>query len=71
MALSTSTLEHLSDAESHLRAAIKSASANESPNIIFLLSKILSELEQVKKFENLMDMLDKQTKDGNNGTFKF
>ena len=71
MALSTQTLDHLLESESHLRAAIKSASSNESPNIIYMLSKILSEIEQVKKFENLMDLLDKQTKDGNNGTFKF
>lgn len=70
MALSSQTLDHLLECESHLRAAIKSASSNESPNIIFMLSKILSEIEQLKKFENLMDILDKQTK-GNNENFKF
>lgn len=71
MSLSSQTLDHLTDAESHLRAAIKSASANESSNIVYMLSKILTEIDQVKKFENLMDMLDQHTKGGGNGTFKF
>ena len=31
MALSKSTLEHLLEAESHIRAAIKSAAVNEKP----------------------------------------
>lgn len=70
MALSSQTLDHLLEAESHLRAALKSASANESSNVIFMLSKILTEIDSVKKFENLMDILDKQTK-GNNENFKF
>lgn len=71
MALSSQTLDHLLESESHLRAAIKSASVNESPVIIQMLSKILLEMEQTKKFENLMDMLNQQSKNGNDGTFKF
>lgn len=61
MSLSQNTLEHLLEAESHLRAAIKSASSNESPNIVLLLSKILSEINQVKKLEDLMDLMEKRS----------
>lgn len=69
--LSPTTIEHLNDAESHLRAALKSASTNESSTVIQMISKILSEIDRVKKFENLMDMLDRHSSGGNNGTFNF
>ena len=68
MALSSATLEHLLEAESHLRAAIKSASVNENPNIVYQLSKILLQMEQTKKIEELMDMLDNR-KPGSSGSF--
>lgn len=60
MSLSSQTLDHLLEAESHLRAAIKSASINENPSVIQMLSRILLELEAIKKFEDLMDLLDQQ-----------
>lgn len=69
--LSPTTIEHLNDAESHLRAALKSASVNENSNVILMISKILAEVDNVKKFENLMDMLQRQTPEGNGGNFKF
>lgn len=68
MALSTQTLEHLLEAESHLRAAIKSAATNEKPMVVQQLSKILLEMERTQKFEQLMDMLEDR-KPGSSGSF--
>jgi hypothetical protein len=68
MALSEQTLEHLLEAESHLRAAIKSAAANEKPLIVKQLSQLLLDMEQCKKFEDLMDMLEDR-KPGSRGNF--
>jgi len=66
--LSKQTLEHLLEAESHLRAAIKFAAINEKPVIIQQLSKILLDIENTKKFEKIMDMLDDR-KPGSSGSF--
>jgi hypothetical protein len=66
--LSKQTLEHLLEAQSHLRAAIKCAATNEKENIIHQLSKILLDIENTKKFEELMDMLDDR-KPGSSGSF--
>lgn len=68
MALSSQTLEHLLEAESHLRAAIKSAATNEKPMVVQQLSKILLEMERTQKFEQLMDMLEDR-KPGSSGSF--
>jgi hypothetical protein len=68
MALSEQTLEHLLEAESHLRAAIKSAASNEKPLVVKQLSQLLLDMEQCKKFENLMDMLENR-KPGSRGNF--
>ncbi len=68
MALSQQTLEHLLEAESHLRAAIKSAATNEKPLIVQQLSKLLLDIEHCKKFEEIMDMLDER-KPGSSGKF--
>jgi len=68
MALSSATLEHLLEAESHLRAAIKSAASNEKPLVVKQLSQLLLDMEQCKKIEELMDILDNR-KPGSNGSF--
>jgi hypothetical protein len=68
MALSKQTLDHLLEAESHLRAAIKSAATNEKPLIVQQLSKLLLDIEHCKKFEEIMDMLDER-KPGSSGKF--
>ena len=47
--LSKATLDHLLEAESHLRAAIKSASTNEKPLVVKQLSQLLLDMEQCKK----------------------
>jgi hypothetical protein len=68
MALSKQTLEHLLEAESHLRAAIKSAAINEKALVVKQLSQLLLDIEQCKKFEEIMDMLDSR-KPGSKGNF--
>lgn len=68
MALSKQTLDHLLEAESHIRAAIKSAAVNEKPLVVQQLSKLLLDIEHCKKFEEIMDMLDGR-KPGSRGSF--
>jgi hypothetical protein len=68
MALSDQTLENLLEAESHLRAAIKSAASNEKPLVVKQLSQLLLDMEQCKKFEDLMDILENR-KPGSSGSF--
>jgi hypothetical protein len=68
MALSKQTLDHLLEAESHLRAAIKSAATNEKPLVVKQISEILLDIEKCKKFEEIMDMLDNR-KPGSSGNF--
>jgi len=68
MALSKQTLDHLLEAESHIRAAVKSAATNEKPMVVHQLAKILMDMEHCKKFEQMMDMLDNR-KHGSRGNF--
>ncbi len=68
MALSKQTLEHLLEAESHLRAAIRNAATNEKPLVVKQLSQLLLDMEQCKKFEEIMDMLDNR-RPGSKGNF--
>jgi hypothetical protein len=58
MALSQQTLDNLLEAESHVRAAIKSAAVNETPLVVKQLSDILLSMEQTKKYDEILDMLD-------------
>ena len=66
--LSKQTLEHLLDAESHIRSAIKSAATNESPMTVQHLSKLLVDIEHCRNFEKIMDMLENRNP-GSNGSF--
>lgn len=68
MALSKQTLDHLLEAESHLRAAIRVAATSEKPLVVQQLSKLLLDMEQCKKFEEIMDMLENR-KPGSRGSF--
>lgn len=68
MALSQTTLDNLLESESYLRAAIKSAAVNEKPLVVKQLSDILIAMEQCKKFDEIMDMID-QRKPGSSGQF--
>ena len=68
MALSSATLEHLLEAESHLRAAIRTAASSEKPLVVKQLSQLLLDIEQCKKIEEIMDMLETR-KPGSKGNF--
>ena len=68
MALSQTTLDNLLESESYLRAAIKSAAVNEKPLVVKQLSDILINMEQCKKFDEIMDLIDNR-KDGSSGQF--
>tara|TARA_B100001113_G_scaffold252961_1_gene208546 strand:+ start:412 stop:603 length:192 start_codon:yes stop_codon:yes gene_type:complete len=62
MALSKQTLDYLLEAEGSIRAAIKSAAINEKPLVVTQISKLLYDLESLKEFENLMDMVEDHNK---------
>ena len=58
MALSEQTLDHLLEAEGNIRAAIKCAAVNEKPLVITQISKLLYDIEHMKEFENLQDIVE-------------
>ena len=58
MALSQQTLDHLLEAESHLRAAVRCSATNEKPMVITQLSQLLMDIERVREFEKLQDIVD-------------
>ena len=58
MALSQQTLDYLLEAEGSIRSAIKSAAINEKPLVITQISKLLYDIESMKEFENLMDVVE-------------
>tara|TARA_B100000579_G_scaffold77821_1_gene60362 strand:- start:85 stop:285 length:201 start_codon:yes stop_codon:yes gene_type:complete len=58
MALSKQTLDYLLEAEGSIRSAIKSAAINEKPLVITQISKLLYDIESMKEFENLMDVVE-------------
>lgn len=57
MALSKQTLEPLQEAQGLVRAAVKSAAANEDPAVVHMLSKILCEMENAKQFDQFLDLM--------------
>ena len=58
MALSEQTLDHLLEAEGNIRSALKSAAVNENPLVITQISKLLYDIESMKEFENLQDIVE-------------
>ena len=58
MAFSQQTLDHLLEAESSLRAAVRSAATNEKPIVVTQLSQLLMDIERVREFEKLQDIVD-------------
>ena len=58
MTLSQQTLEPLEEAQGCIRAAIKSASVNEKPIVVHQLSKLLMDIEHVKTFDGIMDIME-------------
>ena len=57
MALSQQTLDYLLEAEGNIRSAIKSAAVNEKPLVVNQISKLLYDIESLKEFENLQDIV--------------
>ena len=58
MALSEQTLDHLIEAEGSLRAAVRCAATNEKPIVVTQLSQLLMDVERVREFEKLQDIVD-------------
>ena len=62
MALSQQTLDYLLEAEGSIRSAIKCADVNENPLVVTQVSKLLMDIEHIKSFEDLRDLLDSPAK---------
>ena len=58
MALSEQTIDHLLEAEGCIRSALKCAAVNEKPLVITQISKILYDIEHLKEFEKLQDIVE-------------
>ena len=58
MALSQQTQDHLLEAEGSLRAAVRCAATNEKPIVVTQLSQLLMDVERVREFEKLQDIVD-------------
>ena len=58
MALSQQTIDYLLEAEGSIRSALKSAAVNEKPLVINQISKLLYDIESLKEFEKLQDIVD-------------
>ena len=56
--LSKQTVEPLEEAQGFIRTAIKSASVNEKPIVVHQLSKLLMDIEHVKTFDGIMDIME-------------
>ena len=63
MALSEQTLDHLLEAEGSIRSAIKCAAVNENPLVVTQLSKLLYDMDHLKQFEKLQDIIDTHMND--------
>ena len=62
MALSQQTLDQLLEAEGSIRAAIKFAAVNEKPLVVTQISKLLYDIESLKEFDKLQDIVDSHMK---------
>ena len=58
MALSQQTQDHLLEAEGSLGAAVRCAATNEKPIVVTQLSQLLMDIERVREFEKLQDIVD-------------
>ena len=62
MPLSQQTQDHLLEAEGSLRAAVRCAATNEKPIVVTQLSQLLMDIERVREFEKLQDIVDAEMK---------
>ncbi len=58
MALSNSVEESLNEASAHLRNALAYAARQERPIVCTQIAKLISDIEGIGSFENIMDTLD-------------
>ena len=58
MALSQQTIDYLLEAEGSIRSALKSAAVNENPLVKTQLSKLLYDIDHLKEFEKLQDIVE-------------
>ena len=63
MALSQQTLDYLLEAEVRIRSELKSAAVNEKPLVINQISKLLYDIDHLKEFENLQDIVESAMKE--------
>tara|TARA_B100000575_G_C22479159_1_gene317718 strand:+ start:212 stop:412 length:201 start_codon:yes stop_codon:yes gene_type:complete len=63
MALSEKTLDYLLEAEGCIRSAIKTAATCENPLVINQISKLLYDIDHLKEFENLQDIVESAMKE--------
>ena len=63
MALSEQTLDYLLEAEGSIRSAIKSAAVNEKPLVVNQISKLLYDIDHLKEFESLQDIVTEAMKE--------
>ncbi len=62
--LSKQTIEPLEEAQGFIRNAIKSASVNEKPIVVHQLSKLLMDIDHVKTFDGIMDIMEQHVPEG-------
>ena len=62
--LSKQTLEPLEEAQGFIRNAIKSASVNEKPIVVHQLSKLLMDVDHIKTFDGIMDIMEQHVPEG-------
>ena len=59
--LSKQTLEPLEEVQGLMRTAIRSAAVNEKPIVVHQLTKLLMDIEHVKTFDGIMDIMEQHT----------
>ena len=59
--LSKQTLEPLEEVQGLLRTAIRSAAVNEKPIVVHQLTKLLMDIEHIKTFDGIMDIMEQHT----------
>ena len=62
--LSKQTIEPLEEAQGFIRTAIKSASVNEKPIVVHQLSKLLMDVDHIKTFDGIMDIMEQHVPEG-------
>jgi hypothetical protein len=58
MSLSPSVLDSLKDAESSLRNALAYAARQERPIVCTQISRLISEIEGIQSFDNILDKME-------------